>query len=137
MVINPDTFGSDTEHEGQRPTELPDAKPGETHSSVDDEQATGALPNMNGDFKPSLTPAQKQVVWQNLSSVKTMHANRAKGFAPKIGATVPYGVSVQPLPGDIADTAPSLAGYHYVMVQKEIVIVHPKSKKVVEVIKEQ
>jgi Protein of unknown function (DUF1236) len=137
MVINPDTFGSDTEHEGQRPTELPDAKPGETHSSVDDEQATGALPNMNGDFKPSLTPAQKQVVWQNLSSVKTMHANRAKGFAPKIGATVPYGVSVQPLPGDIADTAPSLAGYHYVMMQKEIVIVHPKSKKVVEVIKEQ
>src|SRR6202034_705372 len=46
MVINPDTFGSDTEHEGQRSTELRDAKSGETHNSVDDEQATGSLPDV-------------------------------------------------------------------------------------------
>jgi uncharacterized protein DUF1236 len=128
MVINPDTFGSDTEHEG------PDAKSGETHNSADDEQATGSLPDVNGDDKPSLTPGQKQEIWQSLSSVKTMQANKRNRFVPKVGATVPNGVSIQPLP---ADTAPSLAGYHYAMLQKEIVIVHPKSKKVVDVIKEQ
>jgi Protein of unknown function (DUF1236) len=134
MVINPDTFGSDTEHEG------PDAKSGATHipqPSVDDERATGSLPDVNGDYKPSLTPGQKQEIWQSLSSVKTMQANKRNRFVPKVGVAIPNSVFVQALPSDIADTAPSLAGYHYAMLKKEIVIVHPKSKKVVEVIKEQ
>jgi hypothetical protein len=131
MVINPDTFGSDTEHEGH------DAKSGETQNSVDDEQATGSLPDVNGDYKPSLTPGQKQEIWQSLSSVKTMQANKRNRFVPKVGVAIPNSVFVQALPSDISDTAPSLAGYHYAMLQKEIVIVHPKSKKVVEVIKEQ
>jgi hypothetical protein len=45
MVINPNTFGSDTEHEGHH------AKSGETQNSVDDEQATGSLPDVNGDYE--------------------------------------------------------------------------------------
>jgi Protein of unknown function (DUF1236) len=138
MVINPATFGADTEVDGQRSTEMlsPNVESVETQHSADDEQTTGSLPNVNGG-EPNFTPGQKQEIWQGLSSVKTMQANKRKGFAPKVGASIPYGISVQPLPGEITDTAPSLAGYDYVMLQKEIVIVHPKSKKVVEVIEEQ
>jgi hypothetical protein len=136
MVINPATFGADIEVDSRRSTESFPPKSMETQHSADDQQTTGSLPNLNGG-EPNLTPGQKQEIWQSLSSVKTMQANKRKGFAPKVGASIPDGISVQPLPGEITDTAPSLAGYDYAMLQKEIVIVHPKSKKVVEVIEEQ
>jgi hypothetical protein len=142
MVIGPDTFGPDTELDGQRSTELFSSNvmsveaPTSQHSA-DDEQATGSLPDATRGYEPNLTPGQKQEIWQSLSSVKTMQASKRKDFAPKVGAIIPYGVSIQPLPDEIANTAPSLEGYHYAMLQKAIVIVHPKSKKVVEVIKEQ
>jgi hypothetical protein len=141
MLIGPDTFGPDTEFDGQRSTDFSSnvksrEAPTSQHSA-DDEQTTGSLPNVSGGYEPNLTPGQKQEIWQSLSSVKTMQASKRKDFAPKVGAIIPYGVSIQPLPDEIANTAPSLEGYHYAMLQKAIVIVHPKSKKVVEVIKEQ
>jgi Protein of unknown function (DUF1236) len=141
MVIGPNTFGPDTELDGQQSRELSpnvgsEGTPTPKHSA-DDEQATGSLPNVGRNYAPNLTPGQKQEIWQSLSSVKTMQASKRKDFAPKVGAIIPYGVSVEPLPDEIANTAPSLEGYHYAMMQKEIVIVHPTSKKIVEVIKEQ
>jgi len=124
-TIEPSSRNSETGQAG---------KPSET---LDDEQTTGSLGELNGDYTPTLTPAQKQVIWQNLSSEKTMRANKSKDYAPRLGATVPDGVSVQSLPDDIANDAPGLKGYQYAMLKNEIVIIHPASKKIVDIIKEQ
>jgi hypothetical protein len=77
------------------------------------------------------------VIWRNLSSVKASGTNEPYDFDPQVGATIPDNFSVQPLPDDVTKEAPSLEGYGYTMVRKEIVIVNPTSKKIVDIINEQ
>jgi hypothetical protein len=67
---------------------------------------TGSLGTINGYDKTVLTPGQKQVVWDNLSSEKTMRANRPNSYAPRVGAIVPNSVFVQPLPDEVTGNAP-------------------------------
>ena len=147
MVINPDFFTAFTELENQKRNDsnsrnTTTSQGQQPDQTVDNQKipdrANGSLAETKEDYKPSLTTAQKQEIWQTLSSVTAAKANEPKDFSPQVGATIPSGVPVQPLPGEITNNAPSLKGYEYTMLQSEIVIVHPTSKKiVVHIIKEQ
>jgi Protein of unknown function (DUF1236) len=66
-----------------------------------------------------------------------MRANRPKDYVPRVGATLPNGVSVQPLPDDVIDNFPALSGYRFAVARNTIVIVSRKSKRVIDVFGEQ
>ncbi|MGN8119341.1 DUF1236 domain-containing protein [Labrys sp. 22185] len=52
-----------------------------------------------------------------------------------VGRTLPARVRPRPLPPDIVEIVPEYRSYDYVVVRDEIVIVEPRSRKVVEVIR--
>jgi hypothetical protein len=142
ILINPDTFVSSTELENPKaPTpSVPNSETGENAKpdrSLHDEETTGSLGSSNEDDKPSLTPGQKQVIWDSLSSVKAMRTRGPNGYAPRVGANVPHSVSVRPLPDDITSDVPALTGYHFAVAGTEIVIMSPTTKKVVAIFGEQ
>jgi Protein of unknown function (DUF1236) len=135
MVIGPDTFASDTEAVRHKSGSAP---AGGRSQSGDDERATGSLGDVNGRYELTLTPGQKQKIWDSLSSEKTMRAKRPPtATPPRVGATIPRSVPVQPLPDDITNDIPALTGYHFAVVGNEIVIVSPSSKKVLDIFGEQ
>ncbi|MDQ0469841.1 DUF1236 domain-containing protein [Labrys wisconsinensis] len=53
-----------------------------------------------------------------------------------IGTALPTRVRPLPLPPDIVEIAPEYRGYDYVIVQDEVVIVEPQTRRVVEVIRQ-
>ncbi len=147
MVINPDSFTAVTElgnsqNNGTSPSGSTAKNQGQTsNQTVDNEKipgrANGSLAELKENYKANLTAAQKKQIWQNLSSGKMAMSDGAKGFTPQLGAIVPGDISIQPLPNEVTTEAPSLKGYDYAMLQNEIVIVSPNSKKVVDIIKQQ
>jgi Protein of unknown function (DUF1236) len=143
MLINPDLFSSATEHDEQEPTQSTSLKTdtaqnsGPIQRNIDDELVTGSLGESSKGQTPTLTPGQKQAVWDSLSSEKTMRANRPNDYIPRVGATLPNGVSVQPLPDDVIDNFPALTGYRFAVARNTIVIVSPTSKRVIDVFGEQ
>ena len=53
------------------------------------------------------------------------------GFRPAVGAVVPKGIDVAPLPHTLGEMIPEARGYEVAMVDKQILLVDPKSKVVV------
>jgi hypothetical protein len=88
---------------------------------------SGDAPHIN------LTAAQKQTVYQSVS--KTQKNNAAPtGFRATVGALVPNGVGLAPVPATIADLMPQTKGLESAMVEGQVVLVDPLGKKVVAVI---
>jgi hypothetical protein len=142
ILINPDTFGGVTEPNlrGNNDTSLSksdSAQTGNPSQNGDDERATGSLGDVNGRNEPTLTTGQKQAIWDSLSSEKAMRTHRARGYAPRVGTTVPRGVPVRLLPDDVTKDVPALTGFHFAVAGNEIVIVSPTSRKVVAIFGEQ
>ena len=83
-----------------------------------------------------LTAVQKQTVYQSIS--KTQKNNAAPtGFRATIGAAVPGGVSLAPVPATIAELMPQTRGLESAMIEGQVVLVEPQGKKVVAVIVEE
>jgi hypothetical protein len=104
ILINPKSFES-----AAAPTEASSSENAagrRAEQSENEFDETGSLGTINGYDKTVLTPGQKQVVWDNLSSEKTMRANRPNSYAPRVGAIVPNSVFVQPLPDEVTGNAP-------------------------------
>ena len=56
------------------------------------------------------------------------------GVSVSVGAELPSRVQLQPLPSDIAAIRPQYRDYRYTVSDREIVIVDPRSRRIVEVI---
>lgn len=56
------------------------------------------------------------------------------GVSVSVGAELPARVELQPLPSDIATIRPQYRDYRYTVSDREIVIVDPRSRRIVEVI---
>jgi hypothetical protein len=56
-------------------------------------------------------------------------------FSLSIGTSVPGHVHLQPLPTTIVSIVPQYRGYEYFLVREEIIIVEPRTKKIVKIIK--
>jgi hypothetical protein len=52
-----------------------------------------------------------------------------------VGEPVPPGVTLQPIPSDVAQKVPQVKAHRYFLTAQQIVIVDPKDNKVAEVIK--
>ena len=80
-----------------------------------------------------LTAAQKQILYQSISNTQKNNAAPA-GFRATVGAAVPDGVGLVPVPATIADIVPQTKGPETAMVEGQVLLVEPQGKKIVAVI---
>jgi hypothetical protein len=85
-------------------------------------------PNLN------LTPAQKQTIYQSIISQQDKTSSAPDTFRAAVGADVPDSVKLAPMPKTIVDLVPQTKDYVFGLVAKQVLIVDPKSRRVVEVI---
>jgi hypothetical protein len=82
----------------------------------------------------ALTRSEKRIAWRDIhkqGSSETAPSN----FTAKVGATVPDNLAIQPMPAHVASRVSALKPYDYALLRKELLIVNPNDKKVVNVIK--
>jgi hypothetical protein len=77
-----------------------------------------------------LSPSQRETIYQSVS--KTQKNNAAPiGFRPTLGAVVPKGIDLIPLPNTLGEMIPEARGYEVAMVEKQVLLVDPRSKIVI------
>jgi Protein of unknown function (DUF1236) len=80
-----------------------------------------------------LSTAQRQTIYQSVSA--TQKNNPAPtGFRAAIGAQVPDGILLQPISTTLATLIPETAQYDVAMVEKQVMLVDPKARRVVAVV---
>jgi hypothetical protein len=83
-----------------------------------------------------LSAAQKQTIYQSVST--TQKNNPAPpGFRATIGAQVPDAIELQPISKTLASLIPQTADHDVAMVEKQVVLVDPKTKRVVAVVSQE
>ena len=89
-----------------------------------------------GPSQVDLSAAQKQTVYQSIT--KTQKNNAAPpSFRAAIGAIVPASIALVPVPETLANLMPQTEGLEVGLVEGQVVLVEPQSKKVVAVIVEE
>ena len=99
--------------------------------------AFGQTPAQDSSAAPALdlSAAQKTTIYQSIS--KTQKNNAAPtGFRASVGAAVPPGIDLVPVPSTIAELIPQTKDLEVAMVEKQVMLVDPKSKQVLSVIAE-
>jgi hypothetical protein len=108
---------------------------GTAQSSTSDQKSTSAStsgPSGSGALA-SLSSEQRSEVTQAFTS-KSVNTVSNVNFDVSVGATVTRDVHLAPVPDEVVRILPQYRGYRYVVVRDEIVIVEPRTKRVVEVI---
>ena len=82
----------------------------------------------------NLTAAQRAEIWQQLG--KQQASNAPPGFQPTVGATVPPTMQLKTLPSNVSSQVPQIQSYNYAMLQSQLLIVDPATKKIVSIITE-
>lgn len=109
--------GSPTQQSGTTGT-----SPGTSSSSASD---TSAAANLNTEQRSEVTQAFSST---NVNTVSDVN------FNVSVGSTITEEVRLAPLPAEVVRIVPQYRNYQYVVVRDEIVIVEPRTKKIVEVI---
>jgi hypothetical protein len=86
------------------------------------------------DAMRDVQPEQRAKVVETLK--KDREARTDVKFSVSVGASVPQSVRFHPLPRDIVELVPQYRGYDYVVANDEIVIIEPKTRKIVTVLNE-
>ena len=82
--------------------------------------------------KLALNRTQKRIAWRD---IRTSSETTPSNFTATVGANVPDNLSIQPMPAHVASRVSALKPYDYALLPKELLIVNPNDKKVVNVIK--
>jgi hypothetical protein len=136
-------FNSDAEQRSeakQTPSESANAKEQGPAQAADNEKIAGRSNGMQAEREHGqqdvlqLTTAQRSDIWKRLGNQPA--ANAPSGFQPKVGAIVPPSVQLSSLPSSVSSQMPQLQPYNYAMVQSQLLIVDPASKKIVSIITE-
>jgi hypothetical protein len=77
-----------------------------------------------------LSPSQREAIYQSVSTTQKNNAAPI-GFRPAVGSVVPKGIELAPLPDTLGETIPAARGYEVAMVEKQILLVDPRSKVVI------
>ncbi len=80
-----------------------------------------------------LTAAQKETIYQSVSATQKNHP-APDGFRIAVGARVPGGIELKPMPPTVAGLIPSVKDADVAMIEKQVVIVDPESKTILEVL---
>ena len=98
--------------------------------------SSGAAANQtNVNSSANIQPQQQSKIVETLRSRRS-EATTNVNFTVNVGATVPETVHYSPLPEEIVSIVPQYRGYDYVMVRDEVVIIEPRTRKIVTVIHE-
>lgn len=81
-----------------------------------------------------LTSAQKQTIYQSVANQQDKKSSAPDTFRAAVGANVPDSVKLSPMPKTIVDLMPQTKDYEFGLVANQVLIVDPKSRRVVEVI---
>ena len=80
-----------------------------------------------------LSAAQRQAIYQSVSA--TQKNNPAPpGFRVAVGAVVPDGIELEPIPTTLVTLIPETAHHDVAMVEKQVMLVDPGSRRVVAVV---
>jgi hypothetical protein len=96
-----------------------------TQQSTSTGASTNAVTNLDTEKRTEVTRAFDSTSVNTVSNVS---------FNVSVGTTITEEVRLAPLPSDVVRLVPQYRGYNYVVVRDEIVIVEPKTRKIVEVI---
>ncbi len=89
------------------------------------------LPNLR------LSAEQKQTIYQSLTNQPDAKKNTAPDtFRAAPGANVPNSVTLEPMPKTIVQLIPQTQDYQVAIVSNQVLIVEPKGRRVVEVIRQ-
>jgi len=113
-------------------------------------QTRGAVPqsipppvSQNPSVPPlQLSQTQRDKIRRAVSSEDTevsfalKSAKAAQKFDPSIGAKLPSGVGLHPLPQPLARQMPLLKRYTYVKFKHQVLIINPLTRKIVEMFPE-
>jgi len=94
--------------------------------------AAGAASVRSAGFD-GLTDAQRQEIWQGVSKQATNESSPA-GFKAAVGEAVPGSIKTEPLPGDVSAKVPAVKSYDFAMLQNQVLILDPSSKKIVDIL---
>jgi hypothetical protein len=81
----------------------------------------------------NLSSNQRHEIWQSLSK-QTAKENAPVGFKAMVGETAPGSIKLQPLPVDVSSRVPAVKSYDYAMLQNQVLIVDPSSKRIVDIV---
>jgi Protein of unknown function (DUF1236) len=82
----------------------------------------------------TLTPAQRQTIHQSIVNQQDKKSTAPDTFRAAVGANVPDTVKLEPMPKTIVELIPQTSGFEYGLVSNQVLIVEPRSRRVVEVI---
>lgn len=82
----------------------------------------------------NLTNAQQKEIWQGVSKQSTKQT-APSGFNAAVGATAPSSLTLHAFPSEVTRQVPAVKSNDYAMMQNELLVVNPTSKKIVDIIK--
>jgi len=132
--------GGERAEDHQSPSRSANMRDGRASQSADNEKIPGRPNGMMTEMKEAeqgalaLTTAQRAEIWQRLGNQQA--TNAPPGFQPKVGAIVPASVQLKTLPSSVSNQVPQVRSYDYAMVQSQLLIVDPATKKIVSIITE-
>lgn len=80
----------------------------------------------------NLTDQQKQTIWQTLSRARSEKA--PSDFKAAVGSDVPRTVRLHVFTRALTNKVPATRGYEYAKLQNEVVVVDPKTRKVIDTV---
>ena len=81
-----------------------------------------------------LSEAQRQAIYQSISTRQAKKDTAPPGFRPAVGAQVPASIELEPFPKAVTELVPKTADYQYAFVANQVLIVDPRSRTVIELI---
>jgi hypothetical protein len=93
----------------------------------------GTSKSSSATHSVSLTDAQQKLTLKDIEQsgqVQTKPTN----FTASVGATVPNVLALKPVPAGLGQQVKALKSYDYALLQRELLIVSPINKKIVDVI---
>ncbi len=81
----------------------------------------------------NLTSVQQKEIWQGVSQ-QAAKATTPASFKPTVGEATPSSIKLQPLPSKVANEVPAVKSYDFAMLQNQVLIVDPSSRKIVDIV---
>jgi hypothetical protein len=133
--------GRDRNDQVAQPSTIPPAQQGVRPGDTDQKQgqSSGQAPDQTArrgtTSSATINDQQRTQIVERLRRDRAA-SNQNINIQMNIGRRLPPRVRARPLPPDIVRIAPQYRGYQYTVVEDEVVIVHPRTHEVVDVIRE-
>jgi hypothetical protein len=98
-------------------------------------QTTDQTTRRGTTFAATVNDQQRTQIVERLRRDRSV-SNQNINIQVNIGERLPPRVRARPLPPDIVRIAPQYRGYQYTVIEDEVIIVHPRTHEVVDVIRE-